>query len=274
MRGHLRSLTALDAIERRQQAGFPGPVDYDLGPAGRPLLEVAEQLELWLEEAPDGPLELGSGAAKGAIKALVDGWSTTIVRAIAARPSTLTELNKLISGINYPSLERRLGAMRLAGQIEPCPGGGRGTPYRATDWLRRAMAPLLAAARWEGTFAREESAPLSRLDFEVAFLLGVPLLELPSECSGQCRLAVVSRNAQGEPSVAGVMVAVEDGTVTSCVSRLQGEASAWVAGGVAPWMEALLDHRLERLEVGGGSELAMAVVEGLHSSVFRVRQPG
>jgi DNA-binding HxlR family transcriptional regulator len=274
MRGHLRTLIEIDIVERRRRGAFPNSVDYELGPPGRALLEVVEVLEIWLAEAPNGPLEPGSLAAKGAIKALVDGWSTTIVRALAARPSSLTELNRLISGSNYPSLERRLGAMRMAGQIEPCPGGGRGTPYRATDWLRQAVAPLIASARWERGFARERSAPLSRIDFEAGFLLSVPLLDLAVEHSGRCRVAVVSRNSGGEPSVAGATVAVEEGSVVSCVSKLKGEATAWIAGSPAAWIDALLDNRLERLELGGDGELALAIVDGLHGSLFRVIQPG
>jgi DNA-binding HxlR family transcriptional regulator len=202
----------------------------------------------------------------------VDGWSTAIVRALAARPLTLTELNKLITGTSYPSLERRLGAMRLAGQIEACSGPSRGTPYAATAWLRRAVAPLFAAARWEREFAAAESAPLSRIDFEAAFLLSAPLLALPDDSSGRCRLAVVSRNGDGEPSVAGAMLSVEEGRVVSCVSRLPGEASAWVAGSPAAWIPALIDHQAEQLELGGDCELARAVVDELHGSLFRVRQ--
>jgi DNA-binding HxlR family transcriptional regulator len=272
MRSHLRTLTGLQVLERRQQSSFPGSIDYQLGPAARGLLEVAGILESWLADAPDGPIELGEPAAKSTVKALVDGWSTAIVRALSARPLTLTELNKLITGTSYPSLERRLGAMRLAGQIEARSGPSRGTPYAATAWLRRAVAPLLAAARWEREFARTEAAPLSRIDFEAAFLLSTPLLDLPDDCTGRCRLAVVSRNGEGEPSVAGAMVTVEEGRVVSCVSRLPGEASAWVAGSPAAWVPALIDHETEQLELGGACDLARTIVDELHGSLFRVRQ--
>jgi DNA-binding HxlR family transcriptional regulator len=272
MRGHLRALTELGVLERHRETAFPGSIDYKLGASGRALLQVAEVLEQWLAEAPEGPLELGDPAAKSAVKALVDGWTTTIVRALAARASSLTELNKLISDISYPSLERRLGAMRLAGQIEPCPGNGRGTPYAATEWLRQAVAPLLAGARWERDFAPDRAARLGRLDVESCFLLSVPLLDLSANLSGLCRLAVVSRNGNGEPAVAGVMVGIEDGQILSCVSKLQGQATAWAAGGASAWTSALVDHRAERLELGGDGSLAVALVDGLHGTLFRVRQ--
>jgi len=273
MRGHLRILTRLNVLERRRQPIFPGSIDYQLGPAAAPLLEVGEVIKAWLANAPDRPLELGEPAAKSAIKAFADGWSSAIVRALAARSLTLTELNKLISGTSYPSLERRLGAMRLAGQIDICPGQHRGTPYFATDWARQAVAPLFAAARWERDYAPAEAAPLGRIDFEAAFLLAASLLELPEELSGRCRLAVVSRNGDGEPSVAGAMLGVGEGRVVSCSSRLQGEASAWVAGSAADWIPAVVEHRTEQLELGGDCDLATAVVDELHGSLFRVRQP-
>lgn len=271
MRGHLRILTKLNVLERRQQPAFPGSIDYQLGPAAAPLLEVAEVVKAWLANAPDRPLELGEPAAKSAIKAFAEGWSASIVRALAARPLTLTELNKLISGTSYPSLERRLGAMRLADQIDVCPGQHRGTPYSATDWMRQAVAPLLAAARWERDYAPNEAAPLSRLDFEAAFLLAAPLLELPEELTGRCRLAVVSRDV--EPSVAGAILGVGEGRVVSCSSRLQGEASAWAAGSPTAWIAAVVEHQKEQLELGGDCDLAMAIVDELHGSLFRVRQP-
>lgn len=273
MRGHLRILTKLKALERRRQPVFPGSIDYQLGPAAAPLLEVAEVVRAWLANAPDRPLELGEPAAKSALKAFAEGWSASIVRALAARPLTLTELNKLISGTSYPSLERRLGAMRLVGQIDVCPGQHRGTPYAATDWLRQGIAPLLAASRWERDYAPDEAAPLGRIDFEAAFLLAAPLLDLPDELAGRCRLAVVSRNGDGEPSVAGAMLGVGEGRVVSCSSRLQGEADAWVAGGPTAWIPAVVEHQTEQLEFGGDCDLATAVVDELHGSLFRVRQP-
>ena len=68
------------------------------------------------------------------------------------------------------------------------------------------------------------------------------------------------------------MVGVDEGQVLSCVSRLKGEASAWAAGSAAAWTAALVDHRVERLELGGDGSLAVALVDGLHGTLFRVRQ--
>lgn len=267
MRGHLRGLTALGVLRRHRQGAFPGPVTFELTAPGRDLIAVTEVLGSWLTNAPAQPLALGSAVAKRAVKALLDGWETSMIRALAARPLSLTELDSLISSLSYPSLERRLGAMRLAGQIEANLGGGRSTPYAVTDWLRGAIAPLVAAARWECGNEIGDCAPLSRLDAEASFLLAVPLIRLASPLSGACRLMVEIAGGGGRRLV-GVMVRVREGQVLSCVARLEGDSDASVVGPASAWLAALIEHDLDRLELGGDGELAGALVDGLHGALF------
>lgn len=264
MRGHLRTLTRTRVLERQREDGFPGAVNYGLGPAGSDLLVVATALREWLARCPDGPVPLGSPAAKSVIKALVQGWSCSIVRALASGPLSLTQLNKLITGINYPSLERRLGAMRAAGMIESCPSQTRTTPYRATAWLRQAIAPLSLAARWERRHALEETKPIGRIDVEAAFLLAIPMLELPADLEGSCRLVVETRGA--DLRMTGVTIRFSEGRIESCLTRLEGEAEAAVCGTAMTWIEALGRGQLDRLEISGNRGLALAILDGLHGS--------
>jgi DNA-binding HxlR family transcriptional regulator len=271
MRGHLRSLSEAGIVERRRQSDFPGSVDLELTKPGQELLDVSRVLGGWLLQAPDGPLQLGGPSAKSAIKALLDGWSSGIVRVLAAKPHALTELSRVITGLSYPSLERRLGAMRLAGLIEPCPSTGRGTPYRVTDWLRRAIAPISTAARWERAYLPGETAPIRRLDIEATFLLVLPRLPLSSAYNGECRLAVEMRNGDGELRLAGVMARVRDGK-TSCVARLQGDASAWLSGSATDWLRAVFEDDKRGLESGGDCDLASALLAGLQRGLFKARQ--
>lgn len=272
LRSHLRALCDLGVLERRQQSNFPGSVDYDLARAGRELLSVVEILESWLTACPQESLELGTPAARSVIRALVAGWDSGVVRALAARPLALTELSRLITGLSYPSLERRLGSMRLAGQIEPCRNGGRGTPYQVTPWLSQAAAPLLAAARWERRCAPKVTSPIARIDVESAFLLTVPRVNLPSIHKGLCRLTVESRNGNGERRLAGVLAAVEDGRVAGCASRLTAKGDAWASGSAAEWLRAVVDGE-PALDAGGDAQLAEALVEALHRGYVSVLRP-
>jgi DNA-binding HxlR family transcriptional regulator len=267
MRSHLRTLTERGVLVSRRQREFPGSVDFEMTQAGRELWAVAEILSSWLASAPEGPLQLGSVAAKSAIKALLAGWSTSIVRALAATPLTLTELNTVIAGTSYPSLERRLGAMRLAGQIEKLPGSGRGTPYAITEWLRRAVAPLVMAARWERRNAASATPALSCLDAEAIFLLALPLLRLPPALAGVCRLTVEVKAADGG-RLAGASVAVRDGRAVSQTTRLQGDADAWASGSSRAWLGAVIEQDAGRLQIGGDGALCRALVESLHKALF------
>lgn len=262
MRLYSRTLTERGVIERRRRAEFPGSAEYEITAAGRDLLGAASVLEEWLQVAPDGPTPLGSPAAKSATKALVEGWTTNIVRALAARPLSLTELNRLIPKVSYPSLERRLGSMRLAGLVEPHPGDGRGTPYTATEWLQRAIVPLAAAANWERRYRPEDAQPIGRLDVESAFLLAIPLVSMPPDFTAKCRLAVEVQSGSS-PVFAGVLVCFEDGKVVSCSSRLEGEVEAWVSGSPVAWLERLSGIQAGSLELGGDISQAAALLDGL-----------
>ena len=65
--------------------GMPYTVENELTEAGREVLSVADVIEAWLARAPQGSIPLGSESAKGAIRALVGGWGSTMLRALAAR---------------------------------------------------------------------------------------------------------------------------------------------------------------------------------------------
>jgi DNA-binding HxlR family transcriptional regulator len=265
MRVYSRTLVENGTLERQRQAAFPGTVEYASTESGKALLGVGEILERWLQESPSGPISLGSTASKSATKALVEGWSTNIIRALAAKPLSLTDLNRLIPRISYPSLERRLGALRLADLVEPHPGEGRGTPYRATPWLRRAIVPLAAGAWWERRHLPEPPL-VGRLDVEAAFLLAIPLIELSSEMSGKCRLSVEIQGGSS-PVFAGVLICVEEGKVVSCSSRLEGEAEGWASGSVGSWMRRMNGQDSD-LEIGGDAELTRGIIDAIRKSAL------
>lgn len=262
MRLYMRALGEIGAIERMARREFPTSVDYSITDTGRNLLKVAEILDVWLRRSPGGNLELGSAEARNAIKPLVEGWSTSIIRALAGRSLSLTELDRLIPRVSYPSLERRLGAMRVIGLVEGHRVQGGSTPYSATEWLRRAVASFVAAIAWERKYLPGSTPSIGRLDIEAAFLLAIPLMDLPSGTSGRCRLTVEVQR-QGRPVFAGVLVCVEEGEVTSCLPYLDGETGSWVTGAPGAWLRQISSGSSEELDVGGNSDLANEIVEGL-----------
>lgn len=270
MRSYLRKLMELGLIERHREDDFPGSVSYAITPSGKRLLIVGEVLQDWLRSAPEGPVELGSIASKSMVKALVDGWSTGIIRALAARPLALTELNRVISQVSYPTLERRLTAMRQVGLIEPDPeSDGRVTRCDVTGWLRYAVAPLTSAMGWESQCIADQVPAPSRIDAEAALLLAVPLLELSPEINGTCRLAVEFRRGSNL-EFAGVTVAVSEGQIRSCVSRIEGKPDAWATGAVLDWFRWMRGLDGHQIEIGGDASLANALADGLRGALLRV----
>lgn len=271
IRGRLRTLDETGVVTRNRQDEFPRSLDYEMTPSGHDLVRVAAILDAWLGEAPEGAVPLGSTAAKSAVKALVEGWGTSVVRALAARPLSLTELNGLVPSVSYPSLERRLGAMRLAGLVERAPGSRRGKPYTVTAWLRHGVAPLAAAAAWERRYVPDQTASINRLDIEAAFLLTVPLLEPSTDLSGTCRMAV-DAPGRTERRLAGVVVEVGDGAVVSCTSRLEGDVDASVIGSAAAWLAATVEGDIAGLQVAGDCALGRDLVGYLRRGFFALGQ--
>lgn len=263
MRSYLRKLTELGAIERHREDDFPGSVSYTITRPGEKLLAVGEILQHWLNSAPEGPIELGGTAAKSATKAFVDGWSASVVRALAARPLALTELDRFIPQVSYPTLERRLTAMRLVGLIEPCgQKNGKVTRYQVTPWLRSAVAPFTAAVGWERQCLPDRAPLPGRIGIEATFLLAVPLVEVSTDVSGTCRLAVELRRGT-ELEFAGVMVTLEEGQLRSCVSRLEGQPDSWASGNVLDWFRWMRGTNGHHIELGGDTELANALAGGM-----------
>jgi DNA-binding HxlR family transcriptional regulator len=244
----------------------------ELTRAGRELLAVAGALERWLQKAPDGPVDLDDPAAHGIVKVLAAGWDSTMVRALAERPLTLTELNDCIPYLTYPALKRRLAKLRST-HLVIATDTGKAATHEATDWLRHAVVPLAVSGRWE-LLHDPEAEPIGEVDVEAAFLLTLPLVEVPSKrLSGACTLAVLISNGDpsAEPGVAGVTVEVERGAIVSFDPKGASAAPAtWALGTPEAWLQALIDGNSDDLRTGGAKpRLAKGMVKGLHTTLFK-----
>jgi DNA-binding HxlR family transcriptional regulator len=264
LRGHLTSLGEIGVLSKRPTSQMPYAVENELTELGHDLLDVADLLERWLNQAPKGSISLQTGAAKGVVKAFVDGWGSTMMADLASRPMSLTELDRRIADLSYPALERRLSSMRLAGLIESWPGARSGTPYAVTEWARRGIVPLAAAARCERVHLCDRAAPVTQGDVEAAFMLALPLVGMPPDVAGSCQLEVEADAVMGEQ--AGVLVEVERGKVVACASGLTASPVAYAAGPVSMWFAAIKDGTASLLSTGGG-QLAEGIVIALHSAL-------
>jgi DNA-binding HxlR family transcriptional regulator len=267
LRGHLARLEELGAVQRRVWAGGPQFARNELTATGIDLLIVTRALEGWLSRAPQEPIRLGTVQAKGAVKALVGAWNSMLMRVLAAKSLTLTQLDRLIGPLSYPALERRLGAMRTTGLAEATPGQ-RGTPYTVTHWARLAAGPIIAAAFFE-CLGMADAAPIAGIDVEAAFLLAVPIAPLPVDADGICMLAAEMGPAGSNGSRhAGVEVTVDRGRIVSCTTKRAVETRNYAVGPGLAWLEALIYRRPDRLQIGGDPHLACSLIRGVHEQLF------
>lgn len=275
MRAAVANLRRLGALVKQTIGTSPYAVATALSPAGEEMLFVADRVEAWLMLCPDGPIPPEGEEAKGAVKALAGGWSSTLMRALANRPFTLTELNYQIPEVSHSALERRLSWMRKTGQVEPVEREGRGTHYVVTDWLRRAIAPLCAAGRCERRHLPAQSAPITSVEIEASFLLALPLASLPPYANGTSMLAAQIdsvRPEEEEPGLAGVTVELERGRVLSCAPKVSPEPPTWAVGAPETWLDVIIDGRIEDLRLGGADpQLALDLISGVHHGLFSDR---
>ncbi len=277
VRAAVTNLRRVGALTKQTVGDSRHAVATMLSPAGEEMLFVADEVEAWLALCPAGPIAPGGEEARSAVKALGRGWNSTLMRALASRPFTLTELAELIPGISYPALERRISWMRASGQIEPVETKGRGTPYVVTDWLRHAIAPLGAAGRCERRHMEDESGSITRIEVETSFLLTVPLAPLPPSANGSCMLAAQTKPTEpGEegPGLAGVTVAVRQGRVLSCEPVTAGDPRTWAVATAEAWLDSVIDGRIEDLRVGGANpQLPIDLITGIHHALFDHARP-
>jgi DNA-binding HxlR family transcriptional regulator len=272
VRAAVAILSEAGALENTGDALYA--VEHRLTPAGEEMLFVADVLEEWLRRAPEGPIPPNSKAARSAVRSLTEGWSSTVVPALASQPHSLRELDDLLPEVEAPTLARQLTKLRSSRQVARPRGEGRTTPYEVTEWLRRAIAPLAAAGRCERRHLKSVTAPITRVEVEAAFLLTLPLVSLPATAHGSCALAAhtgaaVPFGGGREDTRAGVTVELDRGRVVACAAEVADCPPSWGLGAPEAWLDAVIDGDTESLRFGGAQpRLPLTLVKGLHRELF------
>jgi DNA-binding HxlR family transcriptional regulator len=272
LRSCLATLERLGVVTRRGHRLLPESREYDLAEPGRELRFVMIALERWLKSNRPDRIELDTDAGAHAIKTVLSGWSANIMRAVAARPYTLAELNDLIEPLARDSLEHRVEAMHRAGLLELTDRGvGEKRPYVRTAWLCRAMGPIVAASRWERRNLPEMSALIGRSDAETALLLTMPLLQLPPTARGSCRLIVEISEEPGEMDA--TVTATAEGCRVTHYEPVNRDADATASGPPSAWFRAAIEAKLGHLEVDGDQRLANGLLNALFAALYSLRAP-
>jgi DNA-binding HxlR family transcriptional regulator len=260
----LRDLEELSLIARRRRADVPPVAECRLAGPGQRLLPVLDLLDEWLARAPQGSLKLGETYATAAIRSLAVGWGSTLLRWLAERPRSLTELEQLIDGFGYRKLERTARDLVRAGLAERVAVKGRLCPYTVTPWARQAATPLAAAIRWERHEIPGRGALVTSMEAEGGLLLALPLIELSADLNGSCAL-LVDADRPGAASLGGAAVRLMDGRPVSwgSAAELGSDADCWVRGTTSTWLDAVSNARYADLRRGGNTGLAEKVIAAL-----------
>ncbi len=280
---HVLRMTA-DPINRNilrtlsERRVWAGPNHHlEITARGREGLFVAFVVERWLQDAPGGPIEFGGDEAEETVAALAEGWSSSAVHVLARGPCTLQELRGTIDGLGRRALTHTLSAMTRAGLVELRAGGD---VYAPSDWLRAGIAALIAAARVERRDPDNPASPIDALDVEAAFLLALPLLELPEDLTGSCRLGVgLEEDRAGPvpdaaPDMAGLTARIDAGRVVACEPALDPGAETWAAGSASDWLDTVIEADAKRVRTGGDKRLAALLLNRLHETLFGVPTTG
>ncbi|MBS1680029.1 MAG: winged helix-turn-helix transcriptional regulator [Actinobacteria bacterium] len=272
-----RELIDLGTLRRRRRSEFPRRSTYELTPTGELMLELSSTVGSWLAAAPSGRIALGSATAQRAINTLLAGWTSSIVATLAENPISLTELDRSVDSIPYPSLERRLFALRQTGLIDVASANAKGIPYEATEWLRRAVVPILAAATFERHLRDTQS--LTACEMRAALLLAAPLVRLGPSDALRIALVVHPRPSQDETpgsqrAPIGATIEIREGRATTVSPTVSDDAPNWAMGTAARWSEAVLTGSCLGLRVGGERpEQTSELVEAMAQAFRRPRQP-
>lgn len=251
-----------------ERAAGPEPT-YRASAKGAQIVYVAGILQRWLHNCPESPLEIGpQGGA--ALASLLCGWSATVTHALAREPLTLAELDRAVEPIpEREVVAEHVEAMERVGQVETLTTGGE-TRYALTDWMREGIAPIAAAAWVEVHHPEEGMAPPDVLDVEAAFEMALPLLRLPPDLRGSCRLGV--QIPGGPPLLAGATVEVDRGAVVSSSALLEESPETFATGSPRDWLDTVIDPAAGKITVGGDIRLAGALLESLHERLFTPAQ--
>ena len=249
--------------------GFDEHTKFKLAPEIAATVQVTASLRSWLLARAGAGTDPARDPASGPVLvALISGWSSTVIHALAAEPLSVAELRRAVTAVDPATATEVLVELERTGIVSPQPLDGAAR-YGLTDWGREAVAPLIAAAYYERLHTIEDADPPDALDVTAAFQMALPLLTLPERISGRCRLSVWVHD--GDQVSAGASAEIEAGRVASSSPVLEENPDTFIIGLPIAWCEAVLDPEDGRgkLKSAGDQQLISALLRALHERLFR-----
>lgn len=257
----------LEAAEQEGEELDPDDIHtkHAITSAGLQTLAVRKLLESWLARHPEGALPADGEAAQETVEALAEGWGSALLHPLVERPRTARELRDAAGG-RSEQLDASLASMLRHGLLER--PGGEAEPYAVSDWLREASGAVFLAVHVERL---QQTTPVrvKPPDIDALFQLALPLLRLPGEGPGACRLEVPMRGA-----VAGATAHIAEGGAVTCEPLGEDDVEVRAAGSLDEWFRAVVDGAVERLRMEGDVRLPAAIAMAMHERLIARELPG
>ena len=210
-------------------------------PAGREVPLVSAALKRWLKDCPTGPVELGQGSGDP-LWALLAGWSSTVVHAVAAGPRTAGEVQGEVGVLDAEAIDARIALLVEEGLLHALPGeGGDVEPLRGD----RMAAPRRRPDRRRGAHGAAPPARGHRTDRRGRRRSGpapdpAAAADEVAPPTGPARWRSSSTRASSAAR-SRMTARVEEGRVVACEPGADPTADAWAKGDTAEWLDAVID---------------------------------
>jgi DNA-binding HxlR family transcriptional regulator len=260
-------LAELGVVHRDEAPGVPSKVVHSLtDPCGRELYELVEAYaDASLPRLPNGDI---GAHAWGSLALLADLWESGMIGDLNLGPRTPTELSRGDHGLSFHQVSRRASLFAIGGFIEENSEAGRRRRYALSDQTRRAMALIAGIGRWR----RRHIVPAGTTGLTTAEVVGLmqtvlPLVALPQHAGKSFEIRVSTAEEGVDDGMLWADVGA-DGMLLTVLTPIAKTGTS-VRGGVAAWVDSVLDGSHEDLSVIGDAALIADCMHRLHVALWR-----
>jgi len=251
----LGEMEAMGIVTKERFSGLPPRAQYALTGEGRTAIRIVGAARSW-ERAWSPGTEDGIEA----LKLIADQRNREILLALAAGRMAPTALEQRLSG-SRSTVTQRLAELARKGILARNVEDGH-VWYELTDCARELALVGVAAARWEWQWARPTEPVSPSLVADVLHLFA-PLVDLPAELAGICRLHVDSGTDGSEVYLAadGYRLAA----LASPGKRPRGACNGTPQG----WVDGLLLRRWRGVTPTGDRALVAAMLASMSAALIQ-----
>lgn len=248
----LGEMDAMGMVTKERFAGLPPRAQYALTGEGRTAIRIVGAARWWERAWSPGPED-----GIEALRLVADQRNREILLALAAGRLSPAALEQRLSG-SRSTVTQRLAELARKGILARNVDEGHAW-YELTDCARDLALVGVAAARWEWQWARPSEPVSPSLVADVLHLFA-PLVDLPAELAGICRLHVGSDTDGSEVYLAA------DG-YRLAASPAHNSPQAACHGTPQGWVDGLLLRHWRGVTATGDRALVAAMLASMGAAL-------